>query len=177
MDTRLHRERFLASSFIARAWPEALRQRSQPYFEVQRLIDASSAGEPAEVTERLREVERLLRETPLVTLPLWRLGVSTDQLHAIEALIQQGVPPDRFAEYLARRALAERDCERAWRMAAKQRRPRDAGLVYFRALALRLDGRPAAADALLQQSQGWLPDDPRSRAFRTWLGGVTALPR
>jgi len=156
---------------------DPIREAAQALVRAVAEAAAERSLAPKAYTRAVREVERLLRETPLVTLPLWRLGVSTDQLHAIEALIQQGVPPDRFAEYLARRALAERDCERAWRMAAKQRRPRDAGLVYFRALALRLDGRPAAADALLQQSQGWLPDDPRSRAFRTWLGGVTALPR
>jgi len=175
MNTDLHRERFLASSFIARVWPEALRQRTLPYFDVQRLADATAAGTPVDITERLRQVEFLLRATPLVTLPLWRLGVSSDQLRAVEARIAAGDPPGRFAEVLARRALARRDFDGAWQTAARLARPRDAGWLYFRVLALRLAGRADEALELLKSNLAWLPDDARSRDFRGWLAGLAAL--
>jgi spermidine synthase len=177
MDSARNRERFWESAFISRAWPRALRERSLPYFEAQRLVDASAAVEPAGIAERLRDVHFLLSETPLVTAALWRMGVSTDQLRAIDALIARGSAPERYREVLARRAAAERDFGLAARALAQIQRPRDPGLLYFRIYALAMAGRLEEARALAQASRGWLPDDAQARAYWKWLEATFAIRR
>jgi predicted membrane-bound spermidine synthase len=127
MDTGRNRERFWESAFIAHSWPESLRDRSLPYFDVQRLVDGSAARERVGIAPRLREIHFLQSETPLVTAPLWRMGASSDQVRAVEALVARGARPALYADILARRAAAERDFDRAARILAQIQRPRRTG--------------------------------------------------
>ena len=176
LDTDANRRRFLASRFIAAAWPPALRERSLPYFDVDRLIEDSFVGTPIPVTQRLRQVEHLLRETPLETLPLWRLEVSGDGLHAVRALLARGVPEERFLEPLARAALARRDLDAALALLERIHRPRDPGLLYLRGLVLALAGHGDEVQALARSNRGWLPQDAASRSFWDWLADLEPLP-
>jgi len=173
-DTDATRERFRTSRFIARAWPPSLRERSLPYFDVQRILDASIASQRLDMAGRMRDIDFLTRETPLVTAPLWRLGVSSDQMRVIDTLVARGEPRDRFALFLARRAVAERNFDEALSLLDAVHSPRDAQLVYFRAAVLALSGRLEEARALETSNRSWLPDDPQDRAFWSWLSQRSA---
>jgi len=169
MDAEKNRERFLASEFIARAWPPGLRERSAAYFEVQRVLDRSLAGRPVGIAERLRDLHHLLVDTELRTAPLWRLGVTSDRTRAIDALIRRGMPAQRYDEVLARRAVAERDYALAARLLEQVRRPRDRDLLFFRVYVLAMAGRSDDARELARRNRDWLPDDEESRRYWQWL--------
>ncbi len=177
LDAGANRRRFLASRFIVEVWPPALRERSLPYFDLDRMVEDSFVGKPMPFTDRLRRVERLLRETSLETLPLWCLEVSGDGLRAVQALLARGVPDERFIEPLARAAVARRDLEQALLLLERIDRPRDRDLIYLRGLLLALTGRGDEARQLARSNGDWLPRDERSRSFWTWLGGLEPLPR
>jgi spermidine synthase len=177
MDTDRHRERFLASTFIDRAWPESLRGRTLPYFDVQRLIEASFSGEPARYTQRLQEVDHLLRGTPLVTLPLWRLQVSGDGLRAADALLERGSPEGRFLNALTAAAIAERQIDLALERARSVQGKRAPNAVYLEAWLLTAAGMPEEARSLHETNRSWLPDQPSTRRFWAWLADLPPLPR
>jgi hypothetical protein len=175
MDAEQNRERFLASEFIARAWPPALRERSAAYFEVQRIVDRSLAGAPVGVAERLRDLHRLLVDTKLTTAPLLQLGITTDRTRAIDALVRRGVPAQRYNEVLARRAVSEREYALAARLLAKVRRPGDRDLVFFKVYVLAMAGRDDEARDVAQRNRDWLPDDDESRRYWQWLEATFGL--
>ena len=72
------RAAFRASGFAARAIPAPIREEALGYFAWQARIDATLAGEGAG-SGSLAEVDRLLTDTPLRTLPLWLLGSSREE--------------------------------------------------------------------------------------------------
>jgi len=169
LDAEAARERFARSEWVARVWPEALRQRTLPYFEVQarlnrRVAFPSAAG----LARELREVRAALAETPLRTLPLWLLGSSVR-----EQALARGVDPARVESRavlhykLGVGALARRQyAAAAARFARSQQEsawnPR---VVAYRALALCLDGRSAAGRVLVAQlADPGLPGDPAAAA-------------
>jgi len=175
MDAEQNRERFLASDFIARAWPPDLRERSAAYFEVQRVVDRSLANAPVGIAARLRDLHRLLVETPLTTAPLLQLGITTDRTRAIDALVRRGMPAQRYNEVLARRAVAERQYALAARLLEKVRRPGDRDLVFFQVYVLAMAGRSDDARDLARRNRDRLPDDAESRSYWQWLEATFGL--
>jgi len=177
LDAQQNRERFLASEFIETAWPPGLRERSAGYFEAQGVLDRSLANIQVGIAKRLRDLHRLLVDTELTTAPLLRLGVSSDRIRAIDALVRRGAAAERYGEVLARRAVAERDYALATRLLEKVRRPRDRDLLFFRVFVLAMAGQNDDARALAQQNRDWLPDDDESRLYWKWMEatfGITA---
>jgi spermidine synthase len=177
LDAEQNRERFIASEFIERAWPPKLRERSIAYFETQGVVDRSLANLPVGVTERLRDLHRLLVDTNLTTAPLLQLGISTDRTRAVDALVRRGAPTERHGEVLARRAVAEREYALATRLLEKVRRPRDRDLLFFRVFVLAMAGRNDDALELARRNRGWLPDDEESRGYWKWLEATFGLTR
>lgn len=94
-DVAAARERFQRSPLIQRLWPERTAAASLPYFEFQALINAytyEDASWPPFDLDDARVpgmLHRILTESPLRTLALWRLGSSADAEAAVEALPPQ----------------------------------------------------------------------------------------
>jgi spermidine synthase len=73
IDPARARELFSTSPLIRRFWPEALRARTLPAFEYQRIINRVlwDGGKPL---RQIEDLHFLLTRTPLRTLPLWVFG-------------------------------------------------------------------------------------------------------
>ena len=81
MNPTLTRRRFEASDFIQEAWPEALRERTLPYFEYQGLLNRCWFFDPNRQRRPWKYVSDLhavATRTPLRTLALWYLGTGVD---------------------------------------------------------------------------------------------------
>jgi hypothetical protein len=173
MDTSANRHRFRESSFVARAWPPALRERSLPYFEVQELIERDIRGLAVPMPQRMRELWFLLRDTPLTTAPLWHLGISSDKARAAERARAAGALTPLLREVDARVAVARRRYAQAL-AEMPDATPGDPASLYFRATVLALAGRGPEARALEADNRDWLPDDAGDRRFWRWLARVSA---
>ncbi|MFQ5415508.1 MAG: fused MFS/spermidine synthase [Myxococcota bacterium] len=169
MDPVANRARFEESAFIERAWPPELRRRTLAFFEVQRIIENAVARRNVGMPARMRQLVYLLRETDLVTAPLWHLGLTGNKLRAVEALVARGVPRERYRRYLARRAVARRDYDGALRVLPPLAPNARVSDVYFRATVLALAGRRDEALALEGRYRGALPRSDGDRAFWIWL--------
>jgi hypothetical protein len=75
---------FAASPFIRRYWPDALRDRTMPAFEYQRIINRVfwEGGKPL---KQIEDLHFLLTKTRLRTLPLWMLGSDEAKQRAAES--------------------------------------------------------------------------------------------
>jgi spermidine synthase len=169
MDPQRNRERFRASAFVARAWPPELRERTFPYFEVEALIQSICAAERVEFAERLRDVHRVLTQTPLVTAAQWRLGAASERLRAIDALIARGGPEDPYREILARRAVARRDFGAAAALLDHAAAPLDWRSLYFRWYVLEMAGRHADARELALAHRKQMQAEREGRAVWVFM--------
>jgi spermidine synthase len=162
METELARKRFATSDAIAAMWPARLRERSDAYFEIQRLINThSTVAALGGAGERILELDPLLTTTTLRTPALWSLGTNIDQIRMAEAQREAGGPiePLLASTLWAARAFADRDYAAAERhlAEAQQRSPRTAPLVYYRLYALCLDERSDEANRVAARAGRWLP--------------------
>jgi hypothetical protein len=81
------RKRFRESAFIARAWPNGLRERSDRYFRYDGIVNKvflQQYGSPARVVDTIEVLDSMLTETELTRLPAWLLGAHGDYLAAID---------------------------------------------------------------------------------------------
>jgi hypothetical protein len=161
MDVAAARERFRASALVRGWWPARLRERTLDYFEAQARIAESARAAPLGFAERLAGVDALL-DQGLGSAALWRLGVTHDQLGAIESALARGRPAAPHRRTLGIAALAAGDFERASReLAAARARPeRDPFLPVLEAYA-----RCRAGQATARRSAG----DPAARDAWLWL--------
>jgi len=85
-DTEAARERFQESPFITQLWPLTLRERTLPYFELQRIINAliDVAGHPLE--KNIADLETLLTRSPLEAPILWYMGSTSTVQQMITTL-------------------------------------------------------------------------------------------
>jgi predicted membrane-bound spermidine synthase len=106
-DTEAARERFAASGFVAKLWPEALRRASLPYFAHQRAIDHATFA-PLSLDRDIGALHAVLRETDLRSPVLWLLDSDADAQRA--ALETEGAAREHpeVLLHLAAGALAER---------------------------------------------------------------------
>jgi len=180
LDSAAAAERFGSSPFIRRAWPEALRERTLPFFAIQEEIDRSRGvrvGKPLHPAERIRRLDETLRDTTLRTLPLWWLAVDSDQTDAVARRLAANASPDPFAFQLGAMALAERDFAAAAELfdrAAGNRRTLRI-LPYVRVYARRMAGQREAARALAESLFGAEGATPEDRAFLSWLEAAVPI--
>ncbi len=157
-DATAARERFEASAWIARVWPEPLRETTLAYFEAQRHYDQFRSSAPM---DNLEDLHAVLTSSSLRTLPLLMMGTDPDVERV--ALSREAQGDDTFFVHAQRcyRALGERrflDAAEAARMAL-ERDPNDSLLWVLRAYALSAAGRAEAARAVLSTVPGRLPED------------------
>jgi spermidine synthase len=148
MDVEKAGERFMASAFVRRVWPAALRAGTLPYFAIQRHYD-SMIGEFTAIDApppSPRDAVALLRNTPLAVLPRIVLGTPGDVGLLISRLEARGRrEQDWLQAHLAVRDLTERRFDRAAERLKKVRAqtPSLPGIGERLALALCLGGREA----------------------------------
>lgn len=168
MDADATRERFAASEFIRRAWPEGLRERTIAYFDYQRIVEESILGRgifsaPVDLGGRIAKLHLLLTKSGLRTLPLWQLNLWDDLLRAIDTLLAQGRSEDAFLPQMAGRALADRDFDLAadYCGRAQVRDPQSRPLLYLRLYALCVAGRLDEAEDVAGRARRQVAqDDP-----------------
>ncbi len=157
------RERFRDSAFVRGLWPPGLRERTLAYFQAQGLIEEASRGAAQGFAERLVGVDALL-DQGLGTAALWRLGVTHDQLGAVEAALTRGRPAAPHRRTLGIAALTAGDAARAARefAAARTLPGRDPFLAVLEAYA-----RCRGGESLPPRA----PADPGAREAWHWLEG------
>jgi spermidine synthase len=181
MDTDRTRAAFASSEFVRAAFPPGLRERTLAYFEWQEILNelAGPTSAPLGLNWYMDALHRSLTETELVTLPLWLLGPSHDEIAVAERVLAGRGPELGRARRLApwllgRRDLAERDFSTAAARLeiALAQAPRDAqrraALAYARCRAGQPEaglGTARAAPRSLREARAW-------REFEQWLAGV-----
>jgi spermidine synthase len=109
MNLRNAQRRFDESSLVRRYWPEELRERTLPWFNVQFQAERELFGRVTTPARTLSELDVLLRTTPLRTLPLWKLGSGVRLQNLAEIAWGRG-ERDGFLEWhRAAGALVDRD--------------------------------------------------------------------
>ena len=155
MDTDTTRRRFQDSAFIREAWPESIREETLPYIDYQRVItdflNASGELPPVRV---MRELDAILENSPLRTLPLWLLGIRENPGESLEG---NGAGDQDFVSAWRRGgdALAHRDFEQAAGYFASAQRlwSGSAAPLYLRLYALCQAGRSEESGELLREAQ------------------------
>jgi hypothetical protein len=163
MDPRKGAERFSSSPLIRRLWPAALRERTVPWFEWQRVFNDDFEGwqRPA----ALAELWDVLEHTSLRTLPLLLLDSEPRIRDIARTRAAAGDRHPALSHHLGIAALADRDYDAAARhFAVAESREHPPGLLQ--ALALGLDGRREEALEILRGLEN-LP--PHAAAWSGWL--------
>jgi hypothetical protein len=165
IDPAAARERFATSSFVRRAWPEALIAGTLAAFEDQRIVNRVlwEGGKPL---RQIEDLHFLLTHTALRTLPLWILG--TDDVK--QRIAETSTDRTGVVEYArALRALSGRDYAGAAVLlaAAEQRGFHGAVMSALRAYALCLNGQVDAARDIARRVR---IADPDEQHFWGWMG-------
>ena len=158
------REAFRSSDFIRRFWPEALIEKSLPFFDTQRILNRViwDGGQPI---RQIEDLHALLTQTTLRTLPLWLLGTDEARQQIAEASPEQ---TGEVAYARALRALSGRDYLGAAAFLAEAERRGVAGATTrpLQAYALFLGGQKEAASNI---ARGIVPRTDDERHFWEWL--------
>jgi hypothetical protein len=174
MDVRDTEQRFAASNWVRDAWPAALRERTLGWFRWQGVINRLMADDSTVPTarEQIAELDALLDDTDLRTLPLWALGFTREQLAILERRHAAGLEreQDHQAELASRDLVARRFGVAARRYGQVLRgAPRDRQALTWRLYALARAGEREEADAELRRAAPWLALDGRDRGDLDWL--------
>ena len=111
MDETERLARFGQSQFIARLWPEDLRDQSKAFFRYERMIRNHIMAATYQVhldPNRWQAIDELLTNTALETLPLWLLGSDQDVQSALDNLPWIGERGAEVTLELAFRDVSER---------------------------------------------------------------------
>jgi hypothetical protein len=136
------RERFAQSALIADLWPEALRERSLGYFEVQAFVDRATRTDWLDLDKNVGILHEILTGTDLEAPVLWANGSDWD----IQQIVEEASPETRrdpgVKAQIAVRALAERRYDDAARLFGEvaERPELAAVMTRFQALARCLAG-------------------------------------
>jgi hypothetical protein len=163
MNSRRGAERFSSSPLIRRLWPVALRGRTMPWFDWQRVFndDFERWHRPA----ALAQLWDVLEHTSLRTLPLLLLDSEPRIRDIARIRASAGDRHPALSHHLGIAALADRDFEAAARhFGEADSREHPPGLL--RALALGLGGRREEA---LETLRGLEDLPPHAAAWRGWL--------
>jgi predicted membrane-bound spermidine synthase len=185
VDAEASRQRFEQSAFVRGALSPELRARALPWFEAQRVLnDHTAVGYglmPRGPDELTRDLDWLLRETDLETLPLWVLNGDPRRARLAEnaAPFQQ-----RRGDVLLERglaALARRDYDEAVRLlrahAARDRA--DGRSLQFQLYALCVSERQGEARRLMASVRPRLPEAMLTKGVWRWAQehcGIDARP-
>jgi hypothetical protein len=180
MEPERARERFRASAFVRRFWPERWVQASLPAFEVQRVVNRLAwASERVLPQASLADQEAAIR-SGTEAVALWSLGSSFEEQQLAESLAASGAVSPELHEVQGLRALARRRFGEAESLLARAE-PHAAHrlrLRRWRILAAELAGDREAAGRLLAEARslapGPLSEDDR-RGFE-WLARRLRLP-
>jgi spermidine synthase len=154
------RERFRHSPFIRRLWPQRTAAASLRYFEFQGLINSYFYDHmewPPPLLEDVRvlgEVHRLLTQSPLTTLALWRLGSDWDIQRIVAAAEPAESSHPAVQAQLGLRLLSERKyAEAEEALAQAEALPAATGDEMFRLrlYALCLSGNTGRARQLARE--------------------------
>jgi spermidine synthase len=176
MDADLARQRFSESPYIRRVWPAGLRERTLPYFDFQRMLVAA-LGSTAPVN-LMRDLHRVLSETPYRFLALRLLGQDGDSLGAVRRLVEGGAPEARYPIPLGSDALANRNYDAAARhfQMALSRRPQDERLFFLHLYALCASGDLDRAQRVAAEADLRFPvPSERGQAVRDWFQQIYDL--
>jgi len=168
-DTDRARERFRASPFIARLWPEELRETTLPFFDVQYIINCLTFDLHPPERSRARDTHAILSETSLTAPALWLLGSNAD-FQRIVAEAEGAARSDPNLQYhrgaglVARRRYAEA----LHPLQLSERNPGNRLLAAaVRILALCQAGRIDEARSLARERRSEMGDGARMRDY--WL--------
>lgn len=103
-DTAAARARFAGSPLITRLWPETMIAASLPYFDMQNVINAYTAGRYS----TLAAAHAVLTQSPLRTPVLWLLGSDWDTQRVLNEASPAEIGQPRLQFQLGIRLLAER---------------------------------------------------------------------
>lgn len=165
IDPVLARKAFQSSPAIRRLWPGALIERTLPFFDQQALVNRVY-WEGARPLGRIEDLDAVLSETTLRTLPLWMLG--SDE---VKQGIAESAPADvdgQVSYARALRALSGRDYAGAARFldATQQHGMKASTVRPLMAYALLKSGRPDLAVQLAAAAQPATDDE---RHFWQWV--------
>jgi hypothetical protein len=165
VDLEANRRGFERSALVRRLWPPGLRERSLAQFETRRIIDQEVTWVPPS-TKGLDELDEILTQTSLETLPLWMLRSSVHRQAVATALAAHGPAPG-LAYWEGLGSLATRAYDEAASAFARARAEGSGkpGVVQMHALALGLGGR---TDGLAAFANKHLNEETH-RPFRRWL--------
>jgi hypothetical protein len=171
MNAELTRERFRSSDFIRRAWPQAIRERSLAYFDLQGAINDVGMRRQFSMRDWIERLHAILTRSDLETLVLWQLGDTVDLHDAVDRLLEQGKPRYRYRRSLAIRAFAQRNYDLAARYLSRRpgKRFKSLASFYLRLYALCMAGKVSDAERAAADAQRWLPDDAQKRETFAWL--------
>jgi spermidine synthase len=157
LDPRRARTAFQASPWIRQFWPDALISRTLPYFDVQAIVNRVywEGGRPL---GQIEDLDAVLTNTTLRTLPLWILGSDEVKQRIAEASSDMS----GAVEYArALRALSGRDYGGAaqWLSAAERRGLRAPAVRPLVAYALAKSGQLDVARRLSVEPRGASDDE------------------
>lgn len=172
------RDRFAQSPLISGLWPEALRERSLGYFEVQAFIDRATRTTWLDLDEHVAILHEILTGTDLEAPVLWANASDWDIQRIVEEVSPETRQDPGVKAQLAVRALAERrygDAARLFGEGAAQ--PELAAIMTrFQVLALCLAGEVEQAGRvaeLRRQATGYRGPLP---PFWDWLHRRYGVP-
>jgi hypothetical protein len=103
-DTRQSADRFSASPFIRRLWPQRYIAASLPFFDVQRIINGYTSGGAPHISL----LHGLVTGTPLLTPALWLMGSDWDTQAIVAAAAPAELATPRAQFQLGIRLLVQR---------------------------------------------------------------------
>ncbi len=161
---------FAESPFIRRLWPAALRERTLPWFEVQRRVNRV-LWEGSAPLRQIEDLHAVLTGTTLQTLPLWMLGSDAVKQriaeesggHSAETEYARGIGAFAKRDYLGAAAhLGE----------SERLGLRGVTIRPLQIYAMCLTGDLSTARLL---ARGMTLDDPDTRHFAEWIDRTFAI--
>ena len=174
-DTERTRQRFASSAYIARTWPEAIREQTLELFEYQRLLN-ETFDEPY-AHDSIIDLHRVLSHTSYRYLPVRLLRFSGDRLRAVDRLLESGAHEDRYQNALAIRALADRDYAAAARhfRRAREQRPGEDRLAFLHLYAVCMSGDRERAQKIFATLEPRFRKTPAGLELRRWFARTFEL--
>jgi spermidine synthase len=170
IDPARSRRAFAESPFIRQLWPATFRERTLPWFEVQRRINRV-LWEGSAPLRQIEDLHAVLTGTTLQTLPLWMLGSD-----AVKQRIAEGSSEHSAATEYARGigALATRDYLGAAAHLGESERLglKGAAVRPLQVYAMCLAGDSSTARLL---ARGLDMSDPDTKHFAEWIDRTFAI--
>lgn len=173
MDEGERLKRFSSSALISQWWPEDLKTDSESFFQYERMLkNYFSGGIYKRPTDPYRwdDIDELLTNTALTTLPLWLLGSDQTTQEIVARRLDEDGFQDAFALELARKHTVERDYETALEYVtnhiAASSEVSDRVLYFYLYLLAKNNRMTEARNAIGSLD---VRGQPRARRFADWF--------